>query len=163
MTSIYKPFGFTDEKAIEQAVHLSLQQHEDDKELLATQTDKKGISSDQFTEKIRSHSNSQISGENRNIVVNRASIWATALPYFKRKNIAESKGLIQVEEEEDAVDLGGPKREFLHLLLDAIFKDSKTVTGTFYINCLFSIFFFINSYRKPWNMSPLYSQKKLFV
>ena len=31
-------------------------------------------------------------------------------------------------EEEDAIDLGGPRREFLHLLLGAICKGSKTLT-----------------------------------
>ena len=84
---------------------------------------------------MKSHASSQISGEHRNIVVSRASIWTTALPYFKRKKFAGGKGLIHVtfanfEEEEDAIDLGGPRREFLHLLLGAICKDSKTVTGT---------------------------------
>ena len=83
---------------------------------------------------MKSHASSQISGEHQNIV-SRASIWATALPYFKRKKFAGGKGLIHVtfanfEEEEDAIDLCGPRREFLHLLLGAICKDSKTVTGT---------------------------------
>ena len=44
---------------------------------------------------MKSHASSQISGEHQNIV-SRASIWATALPYFKRKKIAGGKGLIHV-------------------------------------------------------------------
>ena len=33
-------------------------------------------------------------------------------------------------EEEDAVDLGGPRKEFFHLLLQAICKDSGLLTST---------------------------------
>ena len=103
--------------------------------IIVAQPEEVEISSDQFTEVMKSHASSQISGEHRNIVVSRASIWTTALPYFKRKKFAGGKHLIHVtfanfEEEEDAIDLGGPRREFLHLLLGAICKDSKTVKGT---------------------------------
>ena len=47
----------------------------------------------------------------------------------------DAKSLLEVTftsfeaEEEDAIDLGGPRREFLHLLLGAICKDSKTLAG----------------------------------
>lgn len=127
--------GFTKETAVEQAIQLSLQQHGEDKEpLIVAQPKEVEISSDQFTEVMKSHASSQISGEHRNIVVSRASIWATALPYFKRKKFAGGKSLIHVtfanfEEEEDAIDLGGPRHEFLHLLLGAICKDKILGVG----------------------------------
>ena len=58
---------------------------------------------------LKAHASSQISGPHRKMVVSRASIWETALPYFKRKKFADSKGLVEVtfatfEEEEDAID-----------------------------------------------------------
>ena len=49
--------------------------------------------------------------------------------------MADAKSLLEVTstsseaEEEDAIDLGGPRREFLQLLLGPICKDSKTLTG----------------------------------
>ena len=52
-----------------------------------------------------------------------------------RGKFADAKSLLEVTftsleaEEEDAIDLEGPIREFLHLLLGAICKDSKTLTG----------------------------------
>ena len=62
----------------------------------------------------------------------------TALPYFRRNGFLKNPGLICVTfatftEEEDAVDLGGPRREFFHLLLVAICKDSGILTSTVYI------------------------------
>lgn len=146
----FRPFGFTEEKAINQAIQLSLNEHGGEEEALLAQSEEEDMSNDQFTELLKAHAISQISGPHRKMVVSRASIWETALPYFKRKKFADSKGLVEVtfatfEEEEDAIDLGGPRREFLHLLLGAICNDSKTVTGTF--NASFCIFYFNLSLR----------------
>ena len=132
---IFRPFGFTEERAINQAIQLRLNVHGGEEEALLAQSDEE-MSDDQFTELLKAHASSQISGPHRKMVVSRASIWETALPYFKRKKFADSKGLVAVtfatfEEEEDAIDLGGPRREFLHLLLGAVCNDSKTVIGTF--------------------------------
>ncbi|XP_046856096.1 G2/M phase-specific E3 ubiquitin-protein ligase-like [Xenia sp. Carnegie-2017] len=49
--------------------------------------------------------------------------------YFRRKGFLSSAGILKVsfatfEEEEDAVDQGVPRREFFHLLLGAIARDS---------------------------------------
>lgn len=148
-----RPFGFTESQAIDHAVQLSIDEHGGDEEQQpAIHSVPEEMSVDQFTETVKTHASQQIAGPNRNIVISRASIWATAEPYFKRKKFAEGKGLIQVtfatfKEEEDAVDLGGPRREFLHLLIGAICKQSKTVTGTFsYYYCLIfdSIFHGLN-------------------
>lgn len=135
LTTDFLPFGFTEEKAIKQAIQLSLNEHGGEEEALLAQSEEEDMSNDQFTELLKAHAISQISGPHRKMVVSRASIWETALPYFKRKTFADSKGLVEVtfatfEEEEDAIDLGGPRRESLHLLLGAICSDSKTVTAT---------------------------------
>ena len=75
------PFGFTEEKAIIQAIQLSL----------IVQSEEEDMSSDQFTELLKAHASSQISGPHRKMVVSRASIWETALPYFKERNLLIAK------------------------------------------------------------------------
>jgi hypothetical protein len=135
---VFRPFWFNEKEAIDRAIQLSLslEQHRDDMEPeQVIHSVPEEMSNDQFTELLRNYANQQISGPPRSMVVSRASLWSTAAPYFKRKRFTEGKGMIQVtfatfEEEEDAVDLGGPRREFLHLLVGAICKESKTLTGT---------------------------------
>ncbi len=84
-----------------------------------------------------SHVGKVLTGDTRNVVasifvVSRLRIWETAKTYYKRKSFMSKTGLLKVTfatglEEEDAVDFGGPRREFLHLLLGAICNDSSTL------------------------------------
>ena len=133
---INSPIGLTETEAFQKALFSSLEEHEDREDQLescqlAVEED---MSDDQYREKVKLHATQHVVGEARSIVVSRSSIWATALPYFKRKKFLQGGGIIQVtfatfEGEEDAEDLGSPRREFLHLLLGAICKDSKTICG----------------------------------
>ena len=70
---------------------------------------------------VREYESTNVCGDPRNIVVSRFSVWQTAQRYFKRKGFLNGTGMIQLtfatfKGEEDAVDLGGPRREFFHLL-----------------------------------------------
>ena len=72
---------------------------------------------------MKKHASDQLntSDDPRCILVSRLRIWSTAKAFFKRSSFVRKKGLLHVTfatfaEEEDAVDLGGPRREFLHLL-----------------------------------------------
>ena len=78
-----------------------------------------------------SHVGKVLTGDTRN-VVSRLRMWETAKAYYKRKSFMSKTGLLKVTfatdlEEEDAVDFGGPRREFSHLLLGAICNDSSTL------------------------------------
>lgn len=64
-------------------------------------------------------------------------MWSTALLQFKRPKFAESCEMLYVtfasdehDTEEDAADLGGPRREFFRLLVKAIFQDSGAFEAT---------------------------------
>ena len=126
----------TETEAFQEALLSSLKEHEDGDDQLEPYQLALDVSiyEDQYKEKVVLHANNQLIGEARSIVVSRSSIWVTSLPYFKRKKFLEGRGILRVtfatfEGEEDAEDLGGPRREFLHLLLGAICKDSKIVSG----------------------------------
>lgn len=91
-----------------------------------------------FSDKVKAHvqQNVDVAVPKRKMVVSRSSIWASTKPYFKRKRFFEGTGMLEVtfatsEQEEDAMDLGGPRRELFHLLLGAICRDSKTVIGKY--------------------------------
>ena len=141
----FRPFGFTEEKAIIQAIQLSLNEHGGEEEAQLAQSEEEDISSDQFTELLKAHASSQISGPHRKMGVSGASIWETALPYFKRKKFADSKVLVEVtfatfEEEEDAIDLGGPRRNFytyswvLSAMIERLSHVRSMIAFVFYFN-----------------------------
>ena len=61
---------------------------------------------------------------------------------FKRNGFLKGSGLLQVtfatfESEKDAVDLGGPRREFFHLLSGPIARESGTVTSKIFPECFY--------------------------
>ncbi len=98
------------------------------------------LSSDGFMNVIKEYAANKIQGDPRNIVVSRISIWQTAQPYFKRKGFLNGCGMLNVtfatfEGEEDAVDHGGPRREFFHLLLGAIVRDSGSLSSKCTLIC----------------------------
>lgn len=86
----------------------------------------------------QAHSERVITSGTRQIYISRANVWTTALRAFKRPNFSESCNMLYVtfasdehEAEEDAADLGGPRREFFRLLVKAIFQDSGAFEGLF--------------------------------
>ncbi len=98
------------------------------------------LSSDGFMNVIKGYAANKIQGDPRNIVVSRITIWQTAQPYFKRKGFLNGSGMLKVtfatfEGEEDAVDNGGPRREFFHLLLGAIVRDSGSLSSKCTLIC----------------------------
>ena len=102
--------------------------------------DPDNLSSDGFMNVIKEYAANKIQGDPRNIVVSRISIWQTAQPYFKRKGFLNGSGMLKVtfatfEGEEDAVDNGGPRREFFHLLLGAIVRDSGSLSSKCTLIC----------------------------
>ncbi len=89
------------------------------------------LSLSEFQDTNESEVNDCLSHDTRN-VVSRLRMWETAKAYYKRKSFMSKTGLLKVTfatdlEEEDAVDFGGPRREFSHLLLGAICNDSSTL------------------------------------
>lgn len=129
----FRLIGLTESEAIDEAIKESLQQREDDYQQPGPALPEE-ISEGQLIEDKKS-CQSYVYGQPQNIVVSRLPVWKTAAPHFKRRKFADAKSLLEVTftsfetEEKDAIDLGGPRREFLHLLLGAICKDSKTLTG----------------------------------
>lgn len=69
----------TETEAFQRALLSSLDEHEDgDDQLQPSQLAlQENISEEQYREKVRLHANCQLSGEERNIVVRRSSIWIT--------------------------------------------------------------------------------------
>ena len=72
--------------------------------------------------------------------VSRRHIWNTSLPYFERSNFIRGHGYLQViftaedGHSEEGVDLGGPRREYFRVLLQAMARYSGLLAGnvTFY-------------------------------
>ena len=122
-------------EAVNEAIAMSLSEFQDideservnDDELLQTPTDAA------MQNAVIAHVGKVLTGDPRMIVVSRLRIWETAKASFKRKSFMSKTGPLKVTfatglEEEDAIDHGGPRREFLHLLLGAICNDSSTLT-----------------------------------
>lgn len=89
------------------------------------------LSKEEIAGLLQAHSDRVITSGTRQIYISRANVWATALHQFKRPSFAESCDMLNVifasdehDTEEDAADLGGPRREFFRLLGRAIFQDS---------------------------------------
>ena len=135
-----RPVGIDENDAVQRAIHNSLntiEQIEDDANEATGTDDPPVLSSDDFQSTIKHYADAKVNGINRSIVVSRLSIWQTAHSYFKRNGFLKGSGLLQVtfatfESEEDAVDRGGPRREFFHLLLGAITRESGTITSKKY-------------------------------
>ena len=70
---------------------------------------------------VKDHVKEVLIGDPRSVVVSRLRIWDTVKAYFKRKSFLSKTGHFKVTFatglEEDAIDHGGPRQEFLHLLL----------------------------------------------
>ena len=126
----FRPTGLTEVEAIDEAIKESLQQHKDDYQQPGPVLCE-DISEEELIEDIKNNVSQHVNGQPRN----RLSVWETAAPHFKKRKFADAKDLLEVTltsfeaEEEDAIDLGGPRRKFLPLLLGAICKGSKTLTG----------------------------------
>ena len=87
---------------------------------------------------VKNHVPNVLNGDTRCIVVSRLRMWETSNAFFKRKSFKAKTGLLKVTfanslEEEDAIDQGGPRREFFHLLLKDIVKESGTLTSMYCI------------------------------
>ena len=94
------------------------------------------LSKEEIAGFLQAHSERVITSGTRQIYISRANVWTTAFRVFKRTSFAESCDMLYVtfgsdehDAEEDAADLGGPRREFFRLLVKAIFQDSGAFEG----------------------------------
>ena len=92
---------------------------------------------------VKAHSERVVTEANRPIYISRGNVWTTALRQFSRRKFTECTDLLYVTfasdegTNEDGEDLGGPRREFLRLLVKAIFKESGAFEG--------NLFFFLHN------------------
>ena len=129
---IFRPIGVSENEAVEEAIRQSIEQHATNVETIAEE--KPQLTEAELITKVKTHSTQVVHGESKAVVVSRLNLLKTAVLYFKRLAFLKNPGLIRVTfatftEEEDAVDLGCPRREFFHLLLVAICKDSGILTS----------------------------------
>lgn len=139
----FRPVGMDENIAVQQAINESIQLHEPVTGG-ATIEEEKGpgdLDDENFASLIKEYATTNVHGDTRSIVVSRLSIWETAKPYFARERFLQRPGILQVtfatfESQEDAVDMGGPRREFFHLLLGAMSKESGTlISMLMYMYC----------------------------
>ena len=121
--------------AVQQAIQNSLEQHGSLDDVQHIVSGQEELDYDALKSFIKEHASSEVNEDYRNITVSRLSVWQTAEPYYRRSRFLASKGMLRVsfatfEEEEDAVDHGGPRREFFHLLIGGILRESSTLTGS---------------------------------
>ncbi len=119
--------------AVQQAINESIQQlgHTEEEEKVKYE-DQNDLEDERVVMLIKEHATKVVQGDPRSVVVSRLSIWETAKPYFLRQRFLQRNGMLRVtfatlEGQEDAVDHGGPRREFFHLLLGAMSKESGTL------------------------------------
>ncbi|XP_067679325.1 uncharacterized protein [Haliotis asinina] len=73
-------------------------------------------------------------GANR-ISINRDSVWSSSMAFFKDVHISNTAKQLMVaftdseDRREEGIDTGGPRREYLRLLLESIVADSKMLNG----------------------------------
>ncbi|XP_063754128.1 apoptosis-resistant E3 ubiquitin protein ligase 1-like [Eleginops maclovinus] len=86
---------------------------------------------------LKAHADEVVTATLKPIHISRSNVWTTAVRQFSRTSFAENLGTLYVtfasdemDGDEDAADLGGPRREFFRLLVRAIFKDSGAFEET---------------------------------
>ncbi|CAJ1074951.1 uncharacterized protein LOC113053478, partial [Xyrichtys novacula] len=131
------PFYLEEEEALEEAIQRSLIEDSAGPSTVHTLRSSEKLSKEEIAGLLRAHSEKVITSGTRKIFISRANVWTTTLRQFKRPRFAESCDMLYVtfasDEhgcEEDAADLGGPRREFFRLLVKAIFQDSGAFEGT---------------------------------
>ena len=109
------------------------------------------LSKEEITGIVKAHSERVVTTKCRPIYISRGNVWKTALRQFGRRTFSESTDVLYVtfasdeDTNEDAVDLGGPRREFFHLLLKAIYKESGVFEGKLFCLHLYLIHVRCNS------------------
>ncbi|KAG7491296.1 hypothetical protein MATL_G00001720 [Megalops atlanticus] len=116
-----------EEDEIQEAVLESL--HSDDSQIPAFIRPEDSLSPEEISGILTAHSEKVVVPPARRVFISRKAVWDTAIEQFRRRTFTNKQGLINVtftcdEREEDAIDDGGPRREFFRLLGKAIFEDS---------------------------------------
>ncbi|CAI5672223.1 unnamed protein product [Oreochromis niloticus] len=129
----FVPIFLEEDEALEEAIQRSLLEESDRQSEVHISRSFKKLSK----EEIEGHGEKVITPGTRQLHISRANVWSTALCQFKRPKFAESCEMLYVtfasdehDTEEDAADLGGPRREFFRLLVKAIFQDSGAFEAT---------------------------------
>ena len=139
---LFRPIGLDENTAVQQAINESIQQLGHSEEMPITiDEEPDDLEDENVVALIKEHSTKIVQGDARSVVVSRLSIWETAKSYFMRQKFLQKNGLLRVtfatfEGQEDAVDHGGPRREFFHLLLGAMSKESGTLFSKLVRNIL---------------------------
>ena len=97
----------------------------DESDETATSSDVKSVLKNHFSSLSLS---TDIDMANR-IVVRRKHIWKDTLRAFSRSSFDSQKAVNIIFVGEEAVDAGGPKREFFHLALEALANDGQIFQG----------------------------------
>ena len=134
------PVGITESEAVNEAIAASLSEFEDTKETEVINDESQDTSKEiAMQSAVKAHIEKVLTGDPRNVVVSRLRIWDTAKAYLKRRSFMSKTGILKVTFanglEEDAIDHGGPRREFLHLLLGAVCNDSSALTSMYLLSC----------------------------
>ncbi|XP_039477026.1 G2/M phase-specific E3 ubiquitin-protein ligase-like isoform X2 [Oreochromis aureus] len=133
----FVPIFLEEDEALEEAIQRSLLEESDRQSEVHISRSFKKLSKEEIEGLLRAHSEKVITPGTRQLHISRANVWSTALRQFKRPKFAESCEMLYVtfasdehDTEEDAADLGGPRREFFRLLVKAIFQDSGAFEAT---------------------------------
>ena len=108
------------------------------------------LSIEEITGIVKAHSERVVTEAYRPIYISRGNVWTTALRQFSRRKFTECTDLLYVTfasdegTNEDGEDLGGPRREFLRLLVKAIFKESGAFEGNLFFFCIIVMYFTSN-------------------
>lgn len=132
MPNLFRPVGLDENSAVQQAINESIEQLGHAEKEAVEYEEPDDLENESVVLLIKEHANTMVQGDPRSVVVSRLTIWETAKPYFLRQRFLQRHGMLQVtfatfEGQEDAVDHGGPRREFFHLLLGAMSKESGTL------------------------------------
>ncbi|XP_039860953.1 G2/M phase-specific E3 ubiquitin-protein ligase-like [Simochromis diagramma] len=133
----FVPIFLEEDEALEEAIQRSLLEESDRQSEVHISRSFKKLSKEEIEGLLRAHSEKVITPGTRQLHISRANVWSTALRQFKRPKFAESCEMLYVtfasdehDTEEDAADLGEPRREFFRLLVKAICQDSGAFEAT---------------------------------
>lgn len=120
---------YDEEDAVEEAIRRSLQEEPDNFSHDLRSADM--LTREEISGILKGHADTVVTPTPKAVHISRSNVWTTAFRQFNRPSFSENLGTLYVtfasdemDGDEDAEDLGGPRREFFRLLVRAIFKDS---------------------------------------
>lgn len=127
---LIRPVRIDENDAVRKVINNSLHkiQHVDE-DTIERNNCPTNVPTEHWINMIKEYADKCVTVDQHSIVVSGLSIWSTAQSYIRKSGFLQKSGLLNVifasfENEEDASDLVGPKREFFHILLGGIARDS---------------------------------------